>query len=211
MDKDFCFSGYNSSENLPLDNFEKLRFRFSEKIDFLEFNKGLPYLYPPQTKIEYPIQINKRTNLCATVSNEGGDNIGLTSYILVEDDILERIKFHHVRICPFSSNEFKKEFQLAEHFGNKFLMADFNEVVLGPSYKYTGSGMMTPLEHKIASRSLEKQQFYGFVLVEPLKIGNIEIKVIYAPHNNPKNGAALFTYHMDVVEKLDYTPLEPKL
>ena len=159
----------------------------------------------------YPIQIGKRTNLSATVINKGGENVGLSAFILLKSDLLKRIKFHNVRICPFSSNHFEKNFQLIEHLGNKFLMANFNEVVLGPSHKYTGSGMMTPLEQKIASKSLDKQQFYGNVLVEPLKMGNIEIIILYAPHKNPQKGVVMFTYHMEVVEKLDYSPLEPKL
>lgn len=211
LDKKYCFSGYRSLEELPIENFVKLRFKFSEQIKFLQYNKGLPYLYSPQREIRYPIQIGKRTNLISTVINKGGENVGLTAFILIENDLLKKVKFHNVRICPFSSNHFEENFQLIEHLGNNFLMANFNKVVLGPSHKYTGSGMMTPFEHKIASRSLDKQQFYGTVLVEPLKIGNIEIKILYAPHRNPQKGVVMFTFHMEVVEKLDYSSLEPKL
>jgi hypothetical protein len=57
LDNKYCFSGYNSLEELPIENFVKLRFKFSEQIKFLKYNKGLPYLYSPQREMGYPIQI----------------------------------------------------------------------------------------------------------------------------------------------------------
>lgn len=212
-DKRYCFLGYEYRDEAPRSEPVRLRFRISDENQFLKYNEGLPYLDSGQREMGYPIQINKRMMLRATLTNEGGRCKGISAFVVVEDNLLDKMKFYNARICAHASNskQFKSEFKPQEQQGQHFLVTNFNEVEVGANYEFIGKGMMNPWQNIKASKACQMYQLWGNVLVEPLVLGDIEIKIWYVPHQNQKEGAVLFTYNMEVVEKIGSLPYEPEI
>ncbi len=200
-DKNYCFLGHDDHSNAPKPACIKLRFKLNPKHQFYRFDTRPPK-FDLQEEMSDTVQVGKRTQIFSFVGKYGGENLGVSVYVDAGNDLLKKMEFCYARICPRDNRqEIKSRFILTELQGKQFMVAYFNDLYLAAQTidLHPGKRMQSGQCNKL-NKLLYKTDFYGGVVVKPLVLGPVEIKVWYVPHQNKQQGAALHTYHMDVVD-----------